>query len=262
MSLRVAAIQFTVVQGDVATNSAYACHAIEEAAQAGAQLIVLPEMWSTGFAYGKLPELAAAETPRVVKELCELSARHSLVIIGSQPIAVDDGRVANAVHVIDRGQVIAVYTKLHLFSLLGEDRYFQAGNDWCVVDTSLGRVGTIICYDLRFPELCRRLTLAGAQVICIPAQWPKPRQEHWRTLLRARAIENQLYIVACNVCGRVGKLDFFGMSMVINHQGEVLAEAGEEPMIIAAELDWEPMETWRKQIPCLQDRRPECYNRA
>jgi len=168
---------------------------------------VLPEMWSTGFAYKTLGELAQ-QTEAVVAELKELSARHGLVIIGSQPEPAGDGRVYNTAHLIDNGNVVASYRKLHLFSLLGEDRAFKGGDGWCLADTSLGKIGIIICYDLRFPELSRRLALEGARVICVPAQWPKPRQEHWRTLLRARAIENQLYMVAANTCGMVGKLDF------------------------------------------------------
>ena len=117
----------------------------------------------------------------------------------------------------------------------------------------------IICYDLRFPELSRRLALEGAGVICVPAQWPKPRQEHWRTLLRARAIENQLFVVACNACGLIGKLDFFGMSMIIDPKGEVLVESGETDCEISARLDMQVMLDWRAQIPCLNDRRPELY---
>ena len=96
-------------------------------------------------------------------------------------------------------------------------------------------------------------------MICVPAQWPKPRQEHWRTLLRARAIENQLFVVACNACGIIGKLDFFGMSMIIDPKGELLAEAGEQEGEIIAPLDLQAMNDWRAQIPCFNDRKPEYY---
>lgn len=259
MGLNAAAIQFTIVQGDVEHNLSIVRTAVVRAAEAGSRLIVLPEMWSTGFAYGALPELAQTMTQAVLNEIAALSRQYQLVIVGSQPVNAEDGRVYNTAHIIDCGEVIAAYRKIHLFSLLGEDRYFKAGEQWCVVDSSVGRIGVIICYDLRFPELCRRLTLEGAQVICVPAQWPKPRQEHWRTLIRARAIENQLYLIAANACGRIGKLDLFGMSMIVNHQGEVLAEGAEEPETIMAALDWEPMSAWRAQIPCLHDRRPALY---
>lgn len=257
-SITAAAIQFTVVQGDIDANLAYVREALPRVAAQGVNLAVLPEMWSTGFAYKNLYELAQ-RTDAVVAELCELSARLKLVIVGSQPEPASDNRVFNTVHLIDNGKVIARYRKLHLFSLLGEDRAFKWGDSRCLVETSLGKIGVIICYDLRFPELSRRLALDGARVICVPAQWPKPRQDHWRTLLRARAIENQLYVVSCNACGTIGKLDFFGMSMVIDPKGEVLADAGEQPGEALATLDWQAMDGWRAQIPCFNDRRPELY---
>ncbi len=253
-----AAIQFNVTQGDIDANLGYVREALARVAAQGAKLVVLPEMWATGFAYKVLGELAQ-RTESVVAELCELSARYKLVIVGSQPEPAGDGRVFNTVHVIDNGTVVGTYRKLHLFSLLGEDKAFKGGDAWCLADTSIGKVGVIICYDLRFPELSRRLALEGAQVICVPAQWPKPRQEHWRTLLRARAIENQLYVVSCNACGVIGKLDFFGMSMVIDPKGEVLADAGEAAGEVSAVLDWQAMDVWRAQIPCFGDRRPELY---
>lgn len=256
--MTVAAVQFNVRQGDLDANLAHVREALARAADQGANLVLLPEMWSTGFAYRTLNELAE-RTGAVVAELQELSARHKLVIVGSQPEPAGDDRVYNTAHVIDNGQVAAAYRKLHLFSLLGEDKAFKGGDAWCLAETSLGKIGVIICYDLRFPELSRRLALEGARLICVPAQWPKPRQEHWRTLLRARAIENQLYVVSANACGQIGKLDFFGMSMVIDPKGEVVADAGEQEGEIIAPLSWQAMDDWRAQIPCFADRRPEVY---
>ena len=171
-----------------------------------------------------------------MEELLELSRELKLVIVGSMPEPHGD-KVFNTAYVVDNGRWPGIYRKLHLFSLLGEDKAFDSGDSWLLAETSIGKIGVIICYDLRFPELSRRLALEGAQVICVPAQWPKPRQEHWRTLLRARAIENQLFVVASNACGLIGKLDFFGMSMIIDPKGEVLAEAGEAECEIVAPLD-------------------------
>ncbi|HEY5973198.1 MAG TPA: nitrilase-related carbon-nitrogen hydrolase, partial [Geobacteraceae bacterium] len=116
-----------------------------------------------------------------------------------------------------------------------------------------------ICYDLRFPELARRLAVEGAEILVVPAEWPKPREEHWRTLLRARAIENQLFVVAANCCGIQGKLDFFGMSLIVGPKGELLAEAGDEPVEITATLDFAEMASWREQITCFKDRKPAYY---
>ena len=257
MTITAAAIQFTVTQGDVDANLAYVREALPRVAAQGANLAVLPEMWSSGFAYRDLNQLAL-RTAGIVDELLELSGKYKMVIVGSMP-EPDGDKVFNTVYVIDNGKLAGLYRKIHLFSLLGEDRAFSGGDSWLLADTSIGRVGVIICYDLRFPELSRRLAVEGAQVVCVPAQWPKPRQEHWRTLLRARAIENQLFVVACNTCGRVGKLDFFGMSMIIDPRGELLAEGGESEGELVAELDLQAMNDWRGQIPCFNDRKPEYY---
>jgi omega-amidase len=257
MTITAAAIQFNVKQGDVDANLAYVRAALKRAADQGAQLAVLPEMWSSGFAYRNLNELAL-RTAGIVEELLELSRQLKLVIVGSMPEPNGD-KVFNTAYVVDNGRLAGTYRKLHLFSLLGEEKAFSGGDQWLLADTSVGKIGVIICYDLRFPELSRRLALEGAQVICVPAQWPKPREEHWRALLRARAIENQLFVVSANVCGLVGKLDFFGMSMIINPKGEVLAEVGEEECEIAALLDMQVMSDWRAQIPCFNDRKPDCY---
>lgn len=256
-SIHAAAIQFNVKQGDVDANLAYVREALFRVAGQGTDLVVLPEMWSSGFAYRNLNELAG-RTEGIVAELLELSARYKQVIVGSMPEPNGD-KVFNTVYVADNGKLAGVYRKIHLFSLLGENRAFSGGDSWLLAETSIGKVGVIICYDLRFPELSRRLAIEGAQVICVPAQWPKPRQEHWRTLLRARAIENQLYVVACNACGTIGKLDFFGMSMIIDPKGELLAEGSESDGEIIATLDMQAMNDWRAQIPCFNDRKPESY---
>jgi predicted amidohydrolase len=241
----------------VDTNLAYVRSALTRVAKQGANLAVLPEMWSSGFAYKILNELAG-RTSGIVEELLELSRELKLVIVGSMP-EPHGTKVFNTVYVVDNGTLVGTYRKLHLFSLLGEDKAFDSGDNWLLADTSIGKVGVIICYDLRFPELSRRLALEGAAVICVPAQWPKPRQEHWRTLLRARAIENQLFVVSCNACGLIGKLDFFGMSMIIDPKGEVLAESGEAEGEIYAQLDMQTMADWRAQIPCFNDRKPDQY---
>jgi len=257
MTINAASIQFNIKQGDVDANLAYVREAIPRVAAQGADLVVLPEMWSSGFAYRNLNELAT-RTEGIVADLLELSARYSLVIVGSMPEPNGD-KVFNTIYIADNGRLAGFYRKIHLFSLLGEDRAFSGGDSWLLAETSIGKVGVIICYDLRFPELSRRLAVEGAQVICVPAEWPKPRQEHWRTLLRARAIENQLFVVACNACGVIGKLDFFGMSMIIDPKGELLAEAGDDEGEIIAPLDMQSMIDWRAQIPCFKDRRLDIY---
>ena len=256
-TLTVAAVQFNIRLGDIEANWQAAAAGLRRAAAQGAKLAVLPEMWSSGYDYRQLAALAT-HTPELLTRLQALSAELGLTIVGS--LAERDGdKVCNTAWVIDQGAIIGKYRKLHLFSTMGEDRFLHAGEHYLVVETSAGRLGIAICYDLRFPELFRRMALDGAEIICLPAEWPKPRQEHWRTLLRARAIENQLFVVAANCCGVQGKLDFFGMSLLLSARGEVLAEAGEVDQCLVAALDFAEMEEYRQQIPCYRDRRPEIY---
>lgn len=252
-----AVVQFTIALGEVEANLAKALAALRRVRQHDAHLAVLPEMWSTGYDYKHLAVLAQ-ETPRVLEALQQVTAELGMVTVGSLAEKAGDA-IFNTAYVVDRGEVVGAYRKLHLFSTMGEDRYLTAGNDLLVADTSVGRLGVAICYDLRFPELFRKLALQGAEILCLPAEWPKPRQEHWRTLLRARAIENQLFVAAANCCGVQGKLDFFGMSLLLGARGEVLAEGGETETELMTIFDFEEMAAYRNQIPCFRDRRPEIY---
>lgn len=256
-TIKAASVQFNITLGEIDPNLEQVRAALADLAAEGVQLAVLPEMWATGFAYKDLNRLAA-RTGEIVAEIAALSAQYSMVIVGSLPEAHEE-KVYNTAFVLDKGELKGKYRKIHLFSLMQEDRSFDGGDSWLLAETSVGRVGVFICYDLRFPELARRLAVEGAEILVVPGEWPKPRQEHWRTLLRARAIENQLFVVATNCCGVSGRLDFFGMSMIIDPKGELLAEAGCEPQNITAVLDFEEMAAWRQQIPCFKDRKPQCY---
>lgn len=252
-----AAIQFNIALGEIDTNLDKALAGLDRVKNQGAELAVLPEMWSTGYDYKHLPQLAQ-ETPRVLEQIRAKSADLEMVIIGSLPESAD-GHIYNCAYVVDRGEIKGQYRKLHLFSTMGEDRFLAAGDSSLVVSTSVGRLGIAICYDLRFPELFRKMALEGAEILCIPAEWPKPRQEHWRTLLRARAIENQQFVVATNCCGVQGKLDFFGMSLIISPWGEVLAEGKEQDTELTNQLDFQEMIDFRSKIRCFDDRRPNIY---
>jgi len=255
--LTVSAVQFNIAPGDVPRNLSHVQESLRRVRDKGARLAVLPEMWSTGYDYKNLAELAE-ETPRILTTLCALTAGLDMVVVGSLATK-EKGTIYNAAWVIDRGKILGSYRKIHLFSTMKEDQYLGAGEKSLVVDTSVGRIGVAICYDLRFPELFRKLALEGAEILCIPAEWPKPRQEHWRTLLRARAIENQIFVAAANCCGIQGKLDFFGMSLLLAPRGEILAEGGETDTELVTTFDFAQMEEYRNQIPCLRDRRPDIY---
>jgi len=257
--LTAAAIQFNIALGEVARNQARVEQALARVAKQDVQLAVLPEMWSAGYDYKRLAA-HAAETPRVIEALCRQAQALQMVVVGSLP-ELDKDKIYNTAYIIDRGELVARYRKLHMFSTMGEDRFLSPGDRSLVVSTSVGRLGVAICYDLRFPELFRKMALEGAEVICLPAEWPKPRQEHWRTLLRARAMENQLFVVAANCCGIQGKLDFFGMSLLLSARGEVLAEGGETDTELVATFDYQELVDYRSQIRCYHDRRPEVYGK-
>ncbi|WP_303720714.1 carbon-nitrogen family hydrolase [Malonomonas rubra] len=255
--LRAAAIQFNIELGYIDANLDQAIAALRRVSSQGAKLAVLPEMWSCGYDYRNLTELAK-ETPRVLKEIQTECRKLGLVTVGSLP-ELENGSIYNTAYIIDNGEQVDSYRKLHLFSTMREDQFLGPGNRSLVVKTSLGRLGIAICYDLRFPELFRKLALEGAEIICLPAEWPKPRQEHWKTLLRARAIENQVFVVAANCCRVQGKLDFFGLSQLVSPLGNILAIAGEEDTELVADFDFTEMEKYRAQINILADRRADIY---
>lgn len=257
--LSVAAIQFNIALGDIDRNLGKVEAALNRVARQGVQLAVLPEMWSAGYDYKRLTQ-HAAETSRVIEALCRRTAELNLVVVGSLP-EQSDGKIYNTAYVVDRGELVGSYRKLHMFSTMSEDRFLTPGDKTLVVPTSVGRLGIAICYDLRFPEQFRKMALEGAEIVCLPAEWPKPRQEHWWILLRARAMENQLFVIAANCCGIQSKLDFFGMSLLLSARGEVLAEGGETEAELVATFDYQDMVDYRAQINCCEDRRPEVYGK-
>ena len=253
----VSAVQFNISLGDVSSNRNKVSTALRTLADKGVRLAVLPEMWSTGYDYRHLAELAT-QTPAILDDLRQQTANLGLVVVGSLP-ELTDGKLYNTAYVVDTGKIVGSYRKLHLFSTMREDKYLHAGNKSLVVKTSAGPIGVAICYDLRFPELFRKLALEGAEILCIPAEWPKPRGEHWQTLLRARAIENQFFVVAANCCRVQGKLDFCGLSRIISPLGTILAAAAEEDTELVAECDFAEMVKYREQINILNDRRADIY---
>ena len=258
MKIRAGIIQFDVRIGDVQRNLTAAKRRILRLGQQGVQLVVLPEMWSTGFDNENLEELSET-TPRILEDLAEVSERLHLTIVGSLPEKRPDG-VYNTAYVVDRnGSIAGVYQKLHLFSPTGEDRYFRAGHEAVVAKTPLGPLGLMICYDLRFPELCRCLTLRGACMVVVMAQWPAVRVAHWEALLKARAIENQLFVLGVNRCGQDSHRVYAGHSRIISPDGEIIVKAGNRAASLLADIDLRLVEETRRQIPCLQERMPEAY---
>lgn len=256
--LKAGLVQLDLKFTDVELNLAAAVDGIGRLAGQGAEIIILPELWSCGFDNTNLID-HAEKTPAIIEILKEKAVYHNLILAGSLP-ELSDGKIYNTLYLIDKnGEVIASYRKIHLFTLSGEDNYFTAGKKAVMVKTSIGPVGLMICYDLRFPELCRSLALQGALLVFISAQWPLARIEHWNILLKARALENQIFIIAANMCGRDSNLVYGGCSQIISPQGKILAMAEDKANILKADINLNEIKEFRKQIPCLKERIPDAY---
>lgn len=230
-----------------------------EAARRGAHVAVFPELWSTGYALDRGQELANGLNTGLFADVASLASQHKISIVGSMLEKRGNDIANSAAFMSPGGRVMGVYRKMHLFRLMDEDRWLQAGESPLAMDLPWGRTALAICYDLRFPELFRRYAVEGAKLIIIPAEWPLVRIEHWRTLLQARAIENQCYIVAVNTCGDIGGTVFGGHSMVVDPWGKIVVEAGETPSLLTVDIDMDAVDEIRQRIPVFEDRRPELY---
>ncbi|GMX66926.1 carbon-nitrogen family hydrolase [Paenibacillus elgii] len=223
-------------------------------------VIVFPEMWNTGYALDRIQELADPNGERTEALLSAFSGKHGVNIIGGSIAEKRDDGVYNTIFAYDRqGNRAGDYSKIHLFRLMDEEKFLQSGDRAGELQLDGIPAGMMICYDIRFPELARKLALGGAQILFVPAEWPNPRLHHWRTLLMARAIENQMFVVSCNRVGVSGTTEFFGHSMVIDPWGEVLAEGGEVETIVRAAVDLSQVPAVRSKIPIFEDRRPSLY---
>lgn len=258
--MKIAVIQMDIALGLPKINRQRVEQRVRNAAAQGARVVILPEMWNTGYSLQQLSSTADDSGQPSLRLLQSLASELKVHIIGGSVASrQEEGFFNHAMVVNDQGRLICQYDKVHLFRLMDEHKYIQPGRS--VEPFVMGDVnwGLIICYDLRFPELARKLAVAGAEVLVVPAQWPKARLHHWRSLLIARAIENQQYVLGINRVGSDAKNQFGGHSMVIDPLGEIIAEAGEEEEIIFVSLDFEQVKQVRQSIPVFQDRNPQCY---
>ncbi|GIP02374.1 hydrolase [Paenibacillus lautus] len=260
--LHIALIQADIEIGNVQANMDNMLAMMEKAAAANHKpdVIVLPEMWNTGYALDRIQELADPMGQETSSMLSEFARKHRIQVVGGSVAERIEDRIYNSMYVFNRnGEQIAKYSKIHLFRLMDEEKFLQAGQHTVTFDLEEMKAGASICYDIRFPELSRTLALSGAQVLFVPAEWPHPRLHHWRTLLIARAIENQMYVVACNRVGTSGETDFFGHSLIIDPWGEIIAEGDERETIVTGMLDCKLTDEVRGLIPVFEDRRPHLY---
>ena len=252
--MKVAAVQMDIAWEDRAANYQKAMQRAACAAADGADLIVLPEMFATGFSMNTdvTAEPSDGETPEFLKHLART---HRVGVIGGFVKKLSDGRAQNCALVLDReGKELCTYAKSYLFSYMGENKHHVAGDGALVFEFEGLRCACFICYDLRFPELFRRVC-REIDAAFIIASWPAGRALHWRTLLPARAVENQFYVVGVNRVGDGGGLRFQGDSMIIDPAGEILQAAADTESILLAELTRERVEEVRGAMPFLNDYR-------
>ncbi len=251
-------VQFDVRKGQVEANLKTALRYLAQLASCNVRLAVLPEMFSCSFDNENLKE-HSKHTDDILNELSSLAADSGMAVCGSLP-RIKNGRIYNTQVFIDiDGKLKAEYHKIHLFRPTDEHMYYACGSEMVVVDSAVGRAGLMICYDLRFPELARSLCVEGAKIIVVSAQWPEKRKDHWQILIRARAVENQVFVICANRTGRDQELSFPGMSMIVDPTGNVLAAAGSEETTGCAVIDPGLTEQCRAMIPCMEDRRQDVY---
>lgn len=258
--MKIACVQMDIIYGEPEINFAKAEQYIKGAAKAQADMIVLPEMWNTGYCLNRLETLADRNGFRTTQMLSRLAKKHHVYIIGGSTAVEKDGRFYNTMYIADKnGAIIAQYDKAHLFRLMDEHLFISPGQKTNMFSMDGILCGGVICYDLRFPEWIRTHVLNGAKIVFIPAQWPAKRMDHWRILLQARAIENQCFIVAVNRIGSDPANEFNGQSMVINPWGEILLNAETAEGIYFANLELTEVNQVRRTIPIFLDRRTDLY---
>lgn len=256
--MRVALLQLDLAWEDVAENHRRAAKLLSQAKQGGATLAVLPEMFSTGFSMdaARIAQPAGGPSETFLRE----QARElGLWILASVPEQGEPAPRNMAMLVSPEGAVVK-YAKIHPFSFAGEDRVYTAGDRVVTAEVAGVRVTPLVCYDLRFPEPFRTAA-EETDLFVVVANWPGERREHWRTLLRARAIENQAYVVGVNRAGEGNGLSYAGDSAAVAPLGETLVEAGPGEQVLFADVDPAVVKKLRARFPALSDRRPSAYRR-
>ena len=242
---------------------------VREAAENGAQVIALPEMWNTPYASKYFREYAEPADGNTVQFMSKLAEELGIYLIGGSISELDGDKVYNTAFCFDRkGEMIGRHRKVHLFDIdvEGGIRFMESdvltpGEDMTVIETDYCPIGVAICYDVRFPEWFRKMALAGAKLIVLPAAFNMTTgPAHWDFTMRARALDNQVYFAA-NAPARDenGVYVSYGNSCIVSPWGDFIAHADETQQIIYGDVDFERIENVRNQLPLLKHRRPELY---
>ena len=259
MKLRIALIQMQVEMENPSSNFIHARELMEKAMEKKPDILVLPETWNTGFfPKENLSSLADEGGKETFRLLSDISSRFQVNIVGGTTAVKEGSSIYNRSSVFDRkGRLIAIYNKMHGFSLSGEPGYFQMGDHTVHFTLDGISCSMAVCYDIRFPEFIRREALQGVDLFFVPAAWPKIRNHHWVTLNRARAIENQFYLAAVNEAGKLGDTEYAGESLLLDPWGEDICHLEESEEIAFGRIDTDVIREVRTQINVFRDRRPQ-----
>ena len=259
--LRVACVQMDMAFGRAEENFRRAEALVRDAAaREKPDVVLLPETFNTGFFPRDLAPCADCDGRRTRAVFAPLARELKVNIVAGSVADRRDGTFYNTAYVFDRtGAVVTSYDKIHAFTPMDEHTVFTQGEKLCRFTLEGRSCGLIICYDIRFPELTRSLTVQGVDLLFVVSQWPDKRIAHLDVLSRARAIENQMFLALCNSCGAAGDTRYGGGSALIDPWGETVAQAGAGEEIIAGDLDFSVLSGIRSSINVFRDRRPSLY---
>ncbi|MBG7609772.1 MAG: carbon-nitrogen family hydrolase [Anaerolineae bacterium] len=261
MNLTISLAQSSFEVGNVEDNFEKGAANIVEAASLGSNIILLPELWASGYDLENWRSYATGISDGIFARVAFLAKKHNIAIGGSL-LELHNGRAYNTFVLFSpKGSPWAIYRKIHLFRLLNEDKYLQAGEKLVFAKKPWDSVGLATCYDLRFPEIFQYYSQGGARLILLVAEWPKNRIMHWTKLLQARAIENQTFFAGVNKVGFSNSVRLGGCSAIIDPWGVPIVSNEDDDILLTAEIDLRETEKVRRYIPVRQDRRPDLYNR-
>ena len=262
MAMKIGLAQIDCAVGDVSANCTKIDSFAQEAAAKNCSVIIFPEMTDTGYVTDVIQETAQPWPGEPFKVAAKSAKQNSLYLICGLSEREGESIFNSIAAFSPAGELIQKYRKTHLFSPapVHEDRCFTSGTEFNLVEIENSKWGLSICYDLRFPEIYRYLTLQGAQILLNCSAWPAMRPKHWEYLTRSRAIENQAFFVGVDRVGKDGELTFNGHSRVIDPFGEIVAEgSADTEELVIGEIDLEKVLSFRKAIPALQTRRSDLY---
>jgi omega-amidase len=212
--------------------------------------VVLPELWTTGYNLEPYDIQSEYENSEIILGISKLSKEKETYILAGSLFYKENGNYYNRSFLFNKkGEIIGHYSKMKLFKPLNEHTIFKSGDKIGIFETEFGKIGVMICYDLRFPEIARKITFEGAKIIFVPSEWPISRIEHFKTLIRARAIENQLFVIGINRYGDI----FGGNSLVVSPRGEIIIDMGIGEKFAIVDIDLNEVDIYRKEFPVIND---------